>query len=340
MRPCLTPLPRPLSLRVRSSTRIGVSSACRRSLARMASSMRSITGCSTFMARPHQSTRVVSGTSAPMRARISFRRYKGRWSSNFETSTRDTERAWPNAATSMSTPPSGTSRAPSRPDGTPRWSGSPRSNRSFEQARAGEAARNGAARRRLLDHLLAPPAGLLHPGDLDDLQLGGDHVEQRADVFSHDPELATAVVAALAGVEGAALARSGVGHAGLAARRLGRRGLFGARRLDGIGLVVRRDRGLGRGDLQILERQLQLFDLALDLLRGLAEGLLLQPRDPHPERLDQQIMGAQRDRHLRVLRLKRRDHRLQGDGVIGQRSGFRRHAHGYHTRPMNAIKTR
>ena len=48
-------------------------------------SIRSISGASTFMARPHQSTKVLSGMSAPMRAKISCWRYKGRWSSNLET---------------------------------------------------------------------------------------------------------------------------------------------------------------------------------------------------------------------------------------------------------------
>ena len=37
-------------------------------------STRSITGNSSFMVRPHQSTIVVSGISAPMRAKISFSR--------------------------------------------------------------------------------------------------------------------------------------------------------------------------------------------------------------------------------------------------------------------------
>jgi hypothetical protein len=37
----------------------------------------SISGLSVFIAPPHQSTIVVSGMSAPMRAKISFRRYNG-----------------------------------------------------------------------------------------------------------------------------------------------------------------------------------------------------------------------------------------------------------------------
>ena len=44
---------------------------------------------------------------------------------------------------------------------------------------------------------------------------------------------------------------------------------------------------LGGGDQQILQRQFQLFDFALDLLGGLAEGLLLQLRDAQTQRLDQ-----------------------------------------------------
>ena len=48
-------------------------------------SIRSISGTNTFIARPHQSTSVLSGMLAPMRAKISARRYKGRWSSYFET---------------------------------------------------------------------------------------------------------------------------------------------------------------------------------------------------------------------------------------------------------------
>ena len=72
MRPCLTPLPSPQSLRDRSSTRIGVSPAGKRSLAMMPASIGSIGGASVFIAPPHQSARVVSGISAPMRAKISF----------------------------------------------------------------------------------------------------------------------------------------------------------------------------------------------------------------------------------------------------------------------------
>ena len=52
----------------------------------MSSRMRAISGARTRMPWPHQSTRVELGMSAPMRAKISFCRYSGRWSSNLATS--------------------------------------------------------------------------------------------------------------------------------------------------------------------------------------------------------------------------------------------------------------
>ena len=150
-----------------------------------------------------------------------------------------------------------------------------------QQGRARHAARDRAARGGLLHHLLAAAAGLLQPRDLEDLQLRHDHVEDLADVLAYRPQVATAVRAAGAGVEFAALARGGLRHAraaaGLALGRLpsGRRGR---------GLVLGRRRGvaLSSRNQQVLQRQLELFDLALDLLRGLAEGLLLQLRDAQP----------------------------------------------------------
>ena len=53
----------------------------------MSASIRSISGDKVFMERPHQPTSVLSGMSAPIRAKISCWRYKGRRSSNFDTST-------------------------------------------------------------------------------------------------------------------------------------------------------------------------------------------------------------------------------------------------------------
>ena len=64
----------------------------------------------------------------------------------------------------------------------------------------------------------------------------------------------------------------------------------------GLILIVIHGSGcdFGRGNQQVFQRQFQLLDLALDLLRGLAEDLLLQLGDAQPQGLDQRIMGAQR----------------------------------------------
>jgi hypothetical protein len=92
--------------------------------------------------------------------------------------------------------------------------------------------------------------------------------------------------------------------------------------------------------LQVLERQFALFDLALDLFRALSEGLLLQLRNPHPQRLDQQIMGTQGGRDLLVFGLQGHDHRLQNRGIIRQTRCGGRHARVYHAPPGIAMKTR
>ena len=61
-------------------------------------------------------------------------------------------------------------------------------------------------------------------------------------------------------------------------------------------LTIIRRTGLAFGgrDQQILEGQFQLFDLALDLFRRLAEHLLLQLGDAQSKRLDQLVVGPQR----------------------------------------------
>jgi hypothetical protein len=153
-----------------------------------------------------------------------------------------------------------------------------------QQPRAGHAARDRAARRRLLRDLLAAPAGLLQPRDLKDLQLRRDHVEDLADVLADKAQLAAAVGAAGARVELPALARGGVRDT-RAAPRLALWRLFGGggrRRLGRI-LVRILVHGLGgafsRRDQHVLQRQLELFDLALDLLGGFAEDHLRHTTD-------------------------------------------------------------
>ena len=68
---------------------------------------------------------------------------------------------------------------------------------------------------------------------------------------------------------------------------------------------------------QVFQSQFELFDLTLDLLRGLAESLLLQFCDAQPQGLYQLIMGPDCRRHPRILRLQGSDHRLQKSGVLG-----------------------
>jgi len=159
-----------------------------------------------------------------------------------------------------------------------------------------------------LHHALATAAGLLHPGDLDDLDLrrarhrprtdGGRWlaVEQLADVLAvmpkaclwHDAQLTAAVGASVARVQFATLARRVLGDAGTSASGLLGRGLgllVEYRPLiQGFVLFGRRVVGLGRGHPQILERQFELLDLAFDLLRAGTELLLLELRDPDPSR--------------------------------------------------------
>lgn len=96
----------------------------------------------------------------------------------------------------------------------------------------------------------------------------------------------------------------------------------------------------GSHDQQVFQRQFQLLDLALDLLRGLAEDLLLQLGDAQPQGLDQRIMGAQRGRDLRVFRLQGGDQRLQKRWIIRKSLGHIRHAPRYRRSARNAMETR
>ena len=159
-----------------------------------------------------------------------------------------------------------------------------------QQAGPGHAAGDRPVGRGGLRHALAAPAGGLGPGDLDDLQPGGDQVEKLAHVLAHDPQIAAAVGAGRAGLEHAALARRALGHSrattglwsigwgvGIEAR-------VGEDAAISLGLVQLGRVAFGRGDLQILERQLELRDLALDLPGAETEALPLDLRDPCPQR--------------------------------------------------------
>jgi len=200
-----------------------------------------------------------------------------------------------------------------------------------EQARAGQPARDRARRRRRLHHPLAPSAGLLQPRGLGDRQLGGDEIEDLGHVLAHQPEIAAAVGAGLARIHHRTLARHlGVDPRLAAAARLAPLTVAILRpatalRLRGLGLGRGR-RGLGHGHLQVLQRQLQLLDLARDLLRARAELLLFEPGDADLQRPDQRLVGPHRGRHPGGFLALGEDDRLQRGGIVRQGFGRRRHA--------------
>ena len=159
-----------------------------------------------------------------------------------------------------------------------------------QQRGPGHAARDRSRRRGRLGNLLAAPARLLEPDGLDDLQPGGHEFQDLRDVLAQQPQLATAFRAGLAGVEHMALARRILGDPRLAAPA--RERTLGMHRAIG-GSVVGLHTGVVRGDLHFerFERQLKLFDLALDLLGGASELLAPQPCDPDLQGLDQRLIG-------------------------------------------------
>ncbi|GGB03956.1 hypothetical protein GCM10011491_35070 [Brucella endophytica] len=130
-----------------------------------------------------------------------------------------------------------------------------------------------------LHHLLAAPAGFLEPGDLDDLHLRRDHVEDFARVLADKTQFTAAFRATVARIEFPALANGLLRYARPTAHDRCGRACQGGDRHRLIGLIDRRRIALRRGDQEILQRQFQLFDLALDLFRGLAEDLFLQLGD-------------------------------------------------------------
>jgi hypothetical protein len=148
-----------------------------------------------------------------------------------------------------------------------------------QERRPGQAARDRPGRRRGLHHALAVAAGLLRPVDLDHLQLGGDEVEDLGHVLADQPQHAAAIGAALAGVEGDDLARRVGEIRGLPRRRGGSAALPPHRRRLVIGRLVALRRRIGgrTGHLEPLEGELQLRDLAVDLLRARPVSLPLQP---------------------------------------------------------------
>src|SRR6056297_655589 len=87
-----------------------------------------------------------------------------------------------------------------------------------QEARSGHGVWDRAARSRFSHNLLAATAGLLDPCDLDDFQLCRDHVDQLADILTRNAQIATAILAAITGVEFPAFARGIFRDARAAAR--------------------------------------------------------------------------------------------------------------------------
>jgi len=87
-----------------------------------------------------------------------------------------------------------------------------------QEVRPGHAARDRTAGRRFLHHPLAAPTGFLNPCDLDHLHLGGDYVEQFADILAHHAQIAPTVWTARTWVKLAAFPRGRIRDTGAAAQ--------------------------------------------------------------------------------------------------------------------------
>ena len=145
-----------------------------------------------------------------------------------------------------------------------------------------------------LNDILAGPAGFLDTGGLNDLQLGGDEVEDLGHILADQAQDAAALGATITWIEHDTFARRVIGDPGLAAPS-SRRGECRLRRNFSV-IPPYRCAGRRHGHFEILEGQLKLFDLAFDLLRARSELLSLQPCNADLESLDQDLVGACRCR--------------------------------------------
>ncbi|CAA7627334.1 conserved hypothetical protein [Magnetospirillum sp. SS-4] len=193
-----------------------------------------------------------------------------------------------------------------------------------EQAGARLAPLDRQARHRGLHHGFAGPARQGRADMADDLEASGHVVQDLGDV------LADLAQHAAAGRTGAG---PGMNH--LAARQMRRQ--RAATTMTALARLGRRNLGacLARGpirsgaDLQILQHQFELLDLAVQLLRGAAKLLPPQPRDLHLERLDLQALGDQTGLRRRQFSGQPGDDLAQGVNVIGKgRDGFE-HGHDF-----------
>ena len=170
------------------------------------------------------------------------------------------------------------------------------------------------ARRGGLHHALAAPARRLGPRDLDHLELRGDQVDELADILAHDR--ADRRRSPGRSRRGRARAARGGVPSATRGRRRGLGASAGSSASTSVSAEASGSAGSAaqpsaEGDLQVLERQLELLDLALDPLRARPEALPLQLDDPRLQGLDQQVVGAQRRRQTGVLGLERGDQRAQ-----------------------------
>ncbi|CCW17097.1 hypothetical protein EBBID32_14360 [Sphingobium indicum BiD32] len=163
-----------------------------------------------------------------------------------------------------------------------------------QKTSSSHAARDRSARGWRLNHLLAETAGLLWAGNFDDLELCRDHLEDLAHVFADETQVAPAIRTGAAGVKSVAFARrtrrdarapgwtrpgAGIGRNGHGLRFR-------------IVLVACHEALLRDGDENVFQSELELLDLAFDLLGGFAENLLPEPGDLQTECLNDQVMGV------------------------------------------------
>ena len=134
--------------------------------------------------------------------------------------------------------------------------------RRIRKLSGGQFARRTARGCGQLGDLLAAAAGFLQARRLDQLEPGRDQFEDLADVLTNKTQGAAAVRAIFAGVQHDAFTRRAFRDQGLAAAwRVGGGGLFFSTQFGVVIGCNPADR-CRPGNLQILQRQFKLFDLA------------------------------------------------------------------------------
>ena len=197
-----------------------------------------------------------------------------------------------------------------------------------QQTRSGQPALDGQRGHRRLHDGLAGAAAQLRPDVLDHLEAGGDIFEQLALVLADAAEDgAAATGTGTGGFVDDGLAREVLGQFGaagtLARSRPSARELLAIRirRSGGIGIPSAR-LFLGRLLLEFADQQLQLLDVAVELLGGAAEPRPAQHGQLHLQLLDVQRLGVDLCRIGGDLQLLARQLRLQPRGQCPQGGGI------------------